>query len=108
MGRVRRAKGSKSLAISDITGFEVDYKDLVTTWDGLKVEREEYDPKHPQLTPAKNVSDAAVLRNARPDDDREPVFFYVGYNYSLGTDRNQLPSVGISGKGAIGFVTVVV
>ncbi len=77
MGRVRRAKGSKSLAISDITGFEVDYKDLVTTWDGLKVEREEYDPKHPQLTPAKNVSDAAVLRNARPDDDREPVFFYV-------------------------------
>jgi hypothetical protein len=107
MGRVRRARGIRSVAISDITGFEVDYKDLVTTWDGLKVEPEEYDPKQPQLTPRKNVFDATALKNARPDDDQEPVFFFVGYNYAISTDRNQLPPVGIHGKGSVGFVNVV-
>ena len=49
----RFASGKKSKAISDISGFEVKYTQLKTTWDNLRVEPEEYSPKHPQLTPAK-------------------------------------------------------
>ena len=54
----RRAKGKKSVAISARSGFKVPYRSLKTTWDGLRVEPEEWEPKHPQLTPAKNVIDA--------------------------------------------------
>ena len=49
----RYASGKKSKAISDITGFKVPYTSLRTTYDNLRVEKEEFDPKHPQLTPAK-------------------------------------------------------
>ena len=51
----KRAKGKKSYAISDISGFKVPYKQLKTTWDNLRVEPEEFEHKHPQLTPVKNI-----------------------------------------------------
>ena len=57
----RYATGKKSKAISDITGFKVNYPQLKTTWDNLRVEPEEFDIKHHQLTPAKNVFDATAL-----------------------------------------------
>ena len=69
----RFATGKKSKAISDISGFKVKYTQLKTTWDNLRVEPEEYSPKHPQLTPAKNVVDATALFNPRPDNDPENV-----------------------------------
>ena len=67
------AQGKKSQAISDISGAKVPYTQLKTTWDNLRVEPSEYDPKHPQLTPAQNVVDATALRNPRPDNDPENV-----------------------------------
>jgi len=57
------ARGKKSYAISDISGLRVKYTKLKTTWDGLRVSPEDYEPKHPQLTPAKNVVDATALFN---------------------------------------------
>ena len=59
----RYATGKKSKAISDISGFKVNYPQLKTTWDNLRVEPEEFDIKHPQLTPAKNGFDATALFN---------------------------------------------
>jgi hypothetical protein len=100
----RYASGKKSKAISDRSGFEVKYTDLMTTWDGLRVEREEYEPKHPQLTPAKNVIDATALLNPRPDNDPENVKFYVGFNYDPFLDIRKRPPVGIVGTGQIGRV----
>ena len=47
------AKGKKSYAISDRGGQRVRYTQLKTTWDGLRVAPDEWEPKHPQLTPAK-------------------------------------------------------
>ena len=67
------ASGKKSKAISDISGAKIPYTQLKTTWDNLRVEPSEYDPKHPQLTPATNVVDATALRNPRPDNDPENV-----------------------------------
>ena len=61
------ASGKKSVAISDRSGFKIKYTDLKTTWDGLRVEPEDWEPTQPQLTPAKNVIDATALFNPRPD-----------------------------------------
>ena len=100
----RRAKGKKSVAISDRSGFKVPYRSLKTTWDGLRVEPEEWEPKHPQLTPAKNVIDATALFEPRADNDPDSTEFFVGYNYGdISADAKSRPPVGIAGKGAVGF-----
>ena len=99
----RRASGKKSQAISDQSGFKIPYKDLKTTWEGFRVEPEEWEPKHPQLTPAKNVIDATALFQPRPDNDQEITAFYVGFNYDIFLDRNQRPNVGINSRGGVGI-----
>jgi len=81
MVAVKRARGKRSFAIGDRSGFKVPYTSLKTTWDGLRVEPEDWEPKHPQLTPAKNVVDATALFDPRPDNDPNNVEFFIGYNY---------------------------
>ena len=104
----RYASGKKSKAISDISGFKVDYTDLKTTYDNLRVEPSEFDPKHPQLTPAKNVIDATALFQPRPDNDPENVSFVVGFNTDIFASRieNAQKGIGIKGLGAIGTITI--
>tara|TARA_R110000744_G_scaffold1266_3_gene4464 strand:+ start:2268 stop:3005 length:738 start_codon:yes stop_codon:yes gene_type:complete len=89
----RRASGKKSQAISDQSGFKIPYKDLKTTWEGYRVEPEEWEPKHPQLTPAKNVVDATALFQPRPDNDQEMTAFYVGFNYDIFADPRTRPNI---------------
>lgn len=105
MGRVRRATGKKSLAIGDRSGLRVPYTSLKTTWDGLRVEPEDWEPKHPQLDPPRNVVDAVALFQPRPDNDPENVDFYVGYNYDPFLDPRQRPPVGVPGHGRVGFIS---
>jgi hypothetical protein len=104
----RFASGKKSKAISDISGFEVRYPQLKTTWDNLRVEPEEYDPKHPQLTPAKNVVDATALFNPRPDNDPENVTINIGFTQDIFSSRisRSQTGIGISSLGSIGFVGI--
>ena len=103
---VRRAKGKKSVAISDRSGFKVPYRSLKTTWDGLRVEPEEYEPKHPQLTPARNVVDATALFDPRPDNDPENVEIKYGFTFDPFADRSSRPPVGIPAFGSIGHINV--
>ena len=98
----RYASGKKSNAMSDISGFKVKYKNLKTTWDNLRVEPEEYDPKQPQLTPAKNVIDATALFQPRPDNDPDNFTFFVGYTQDWTVDPRDLPGIGMNGVGAVG------
>ena len=98
------AKGRKSYAISDRGGQRVRYTQLKTTWDGLRVAPDEWEPKHPQLTPAKNIFDATALFQPRPDNDPEIVSFNVGYNYDPFLDPLDRPNVGISGSGVAGSI----
>lgn len=77
----RYATGRKSLAISDRSGFRLKYKNLKTEWNNLRVEPEEYDPKQPQLTPAKNVIDAVALFQPRPDNDPTNVLINLLYDW---------------------------
>jgi hypothetical protein len=83
----RFASGKKARAISDISGFEVKYTQLKTTWDNLRVEEEEYSPKHPQLTPARNVVDATALFNPRPNNDPENVEILFGFTNDIFASR---------------------
>ena len=98
----RYASGKKSNAMSDISGFKVKYKNLKTTWDNLRVEPEEFDPKQPQLTPVKNVIDATALFKPRPDNDPDNVTFFVGYTQDWTIDPRDLPGIGMHGIGAVG------
>tara|TARA_R110001606_G_scaffold69988_3_gene160014 strand:- start:619 stop:1320 length:702 start_codon:yes stop_codon:yes gene_type:complete len=104
----RYATGKKSKAISDISGFKVNYTDLKTTYDNLRVEPSDFDPKHPQLTPAKNVIDATALFQPRPDNDPENVSFVVGFNTDIFASKieNAQKGIGIKGLGAIGTFTI--
>ena len=102
----RYASGKKSLAISDISGLRVKYTKLRTTWDGLRVSPEDFDPKQPQLTPAKNVVDAIALFNPRPDTDPENVVVYIGFTQDWTIDPRLLPPVGVPSIGTVGYVNL--
>ena len=101
------ARGKKSQAISDRGGLKVDYTDLMTTWDGLRVSPDDWEPKQPQLTPAKNVVDATALFNPRPDNDPENAEVFIGYNFDFFTPIQERPPVGIHGLGAISHGSVI-
>ena len=98
----RYARGKKSNAIGDRSGFKVKYTDLKTTWDGLRVEPEDWEPKQPQLTPAKNVIDATALFNPRPDNDPDNFKFFVGFTQDWTVDPRTLPGIGMNGRGNVG------
>tara|TARA_R110000851_G_scaffold40408_2_gene101887 strand:- start:2848 stop:3531 length:684 start_codon:yes stop_codon:yes gene_type:complete len=115
------ATGRKSLAISDRSGFRVPYKNLRTEWNGLRVSPDDYDPKHPQLTPPKNITDATALYSPRPDKDPENVSFFVNYNWfgfenpPVSADGFTQPSMDsrdyekpnrLNAKGSIGVVSI--
>ena len=106
----RYASGKKSKAISDISGFQVRYTQLKTTWDNLRVEPEEYSPKHPQLTPAKNVVDATALFNPRPDNDPENVEILLGFtnNPFLSRLARSQTSVGVPAFGRLGSQSIFI
>ena len=109
----RFAKGKRSKAISDRSGFEVPYTQLKTTWDNLRVEPEEFEVKHPRLTPPKNIIDATALLDPRPDNDPEPVTIFLNYNW-LNTNITSMQSTSYKkpelpvGKGSIGFVSFII
>ena len=99
------ARGKKSYAISDRGGQRVRYTQLKTTWDGLRVAPDEWEPKHPQLTPARNIIDAEQLFKPRSTgQDREDVVIYVGYSYDPFAPIQEKPPVGCPGHGGVGLI----
>ena len=101
----RYAKGKKSYAISDRGGQRVRYTQLKTTWDGLRVAPDEWEPKHPQLTPARNIIDAEQLFKPRSTgQDREDVVIYLAHTFDPFTRSLERKSVGAAGLGAVGEI----
>ena len=45
------ARGKHARAISDRSGLEYPYLEMVREWNGLLVHTSEYEPKQPQLDP---------------------------------------------------------
>ena len=61
------ASGKYSKAISDRSGLEFPYKEMVKEWNGSLVHMSEYEPKQPQLEPKTMSADAISLADIRPD-----------------------------------------
>ena len=60
------AKGKYAKAISDRSGMEFPYNEMIKEWNGSFVHISEYEEKQPQLEVRHRGGDAQGLRNARP------------------------------------------
>ena len=61
-----KARGKYAKAISDRSGLEFPYLEMVKEWNGSFVHKSEYEPKHPQIRRRHHVADAIALENPRP------------------------------------------
>ena len=60
------ASGKHALAISDRSGLQFPWREMVTEWTGAFVHMSEYEPKQPQLRPKTLSADAMSLTKVRP------------------------------------------
>ncbi len=92
----KHATGKNSYAISDRSGLRYRYQDMRREWTGALVGKDEFEPKHPQLGPFKEVSDAESLFNPRPDRVEPQVVFVGGASFPQGLrDTKAVASTGI-------------
>ena len=61
------AKGKYAKFISDRSGLEFPYKEMVKEWNGSRVHVSEFEPKQPQLQPKPHGADPQGLPMAKPD-----------------------------------------
>jgi len=101
------AQGRYALGACDRCGQQYMLNTLRKEWTGFKVCIECYEPKHPQLEPKRNVSDAIALREPRPDGNpagsRNIQWNWdpVGQNWDYGLTPNYLVATT-----AVGIVTI--
>ena len=60
------ARGKYALAISDRSGMQFKYSEMVREWNGSLVHYSEFEAKQPQLSPKPVGSDPQALFNPRP------------------------------------------
>jgi hypothetical protein len=60
------AKGKYAIAISDRSGLQFPYNEMVKEWNGMWVHSSEYEPKAPQLMPHEHSPDPEALEHPRP------------------------------------------
>jgi hypothetical protein len=66
-----QARGKYAKAISDRSGMEFPYNEMVREWNGHLVHKSEFEAKHPQLELRSRSGDAQGLFDARPDRTEE-------------------------------------
>ena len=71
------ATGKFSKAISDRSGMEFPYNEMITEWNGSFVHVSEYEEKHPQLEISAHHGDEQGLVNARPDRTENKVLILL-------------------------------
>ena len=74
------ATGKYAKAISDRSGVEFPYNEMVREWNGSFVHISEFEPKQPQLEPKPSSADAISLRNVRPGRIEPAVAVMLGNN----------------------------
>ncbi len=60
------ARGKYAKAISDRSGMEFPYSEMVREWNGMLVHRSEFEAKHPQLETRHYSGDGHGLADSRP------------------------------------------
>ena len=74
------AKGKYAKAISDRSGMEFPYNEMVKEWNGHFVHKSELETKHPQLELKSRSGDSQGLRDARPARTENEVAALLGNN----------------------------
>jgi len=74
------ARGKYSKAISDRSGMEFPYNEMMKEWNGSLVHRSEYEKKHPQLELRTRGADAEGLFDSRVDRTENEVVAILGPN----------------------------
>ena len=74
------ATGKYAKAISDRSGMEFPYREMVREWNGAFVHVSEFEPKQPQLEPKPMNGDSISLRNVRPDRVESTVPYSIPEN----------------------------
>ena len=67
------ARGKYAKSISDRSGMEFPYKEMVKEWNGSRVHRSEFEPKTAQDHPRKHSADKEALQYVRTDRDESEV-----------------------------------
>ena len=62
------ARGKYAKFISDRSGMEFPYKEMVKEWNGSLVHYSEYEAKHPQIRRKTIVADRIAIKNSRAQD----------------------------------------
>jgi len=66
------SSGKNAIAISDRSGLQFPYKEMVREWNGSWVHVSEYEPKQPQLELKVRGGDAQALEHPRPPSRSVP------------------------------------
>ena len=91
------AAGKHAKFISDRSGMAFPYNERVREWNGAIVHTSEFEEKHPQLTPATNLSDDVSLKDARPDRDEPSVSVLLSHNpFKTGTGGSNPTTVTVT------------
>ena len=85
------AAGKYAKAISDRSGLEFPYNEMVKEWNGSMVHKSEFEAKHPQLDRQKHKPDAQSLQDARPARV-EPLTVFVGGAGFFDYDNSMQPA----------------
>ena len=72
------ARGKYAKAISDRSGMEFPYHEMMREWNGSLVHRSEFESKHPQLEIRAKHGEEQGLMNARPDRTENEVIAILG------------------------------
>ena len=71
------AKGKYAKAISDRSGMEFPYREMMKEWNGMLVHKSEYEEKHPQLEPRGTGTEGHGLEHVRPDRTENEVLIVL-------------------------------
>ena len=75
-----QARGKYAKAISDRSGMQFPYNEMVKEWNGHLVHKSEFEAKHPQLELRSRSGDSQGLFNARPARTENEVAAMLGNN----------------------------
>ena len=89
------ASGKNALAISDRSGMQFKYSEMVREWNGSLVHYSEYEAKQPQLEPRPVGSDPQALFNPRPQPASVASLILLGDNPFESVRYNSLTYVNI-------------
>ena len=74
------ARGKHAKAISDRSGMEFPYNEMVTEWNGSRVHVSEFEPKQPQLELQVHGADPEALKDIRADREEPGVATLLNIN----------------------------